>query len=68
MILFSTEDLIKNTDNSIYKLVILAARRAIELNGGMPRLIEGNLGKNGSVALEEIKEGKIKSVKKEEKA
>jgi len=67
MILFSTQDLIKNSDNSIYKLVILAARRAIELNGGAPKLIEESPGKTGSIALEEIRQGKVKSVKKEEK-
>lgn len=45
---------------SLYKLVILAARRALELNEGAPRLIETDPKKKPSVvALEEIAEGKI---------
>ena len=35
------EDLLKKTD-SVYKLVILASKRALELNEGAPRLIETN--------------------------
>jgi len=52
------EDLINKTD-SIYKLVVLASKRATELNSGMPSLIEEIKGKPGSVALEEIKTGKV---------
>ena len=53
-------ELIEKTENSMYKLVILASRRAIELNAGAPRLIEENIGKAGSIALEEIRQGKVK--------
>ncbi len=63
---FSIEELSKNTENSIYKLVVLAAKRAIELNAGMPKLIEESPGKIGSIALEEIRQGKI-SVKEKAK-
>lgn len=59
------EDLLDKTDNSIYKLVILASKRALELNEGSPRLVETDNKKISSVALEEIKEGKI--VMKEKK-
>ena len=48
------------TTDSIYKLVVLAAKRAVELNGGAPRLVETKQEKASSVALEEIAQGKIK--------
>jgi DNA-directed RNA polymerase omega subunit len=47
--------------NSIYKLVVLASKRAIELNAGKPKLIETeNSNKVSSIALEEIAQGKVK--------
>jgi len=53
------EDLLKRT-NSLYKLVILAARRTIELIGGSKAQIDSPLQKKlSSVALQEIAEGKI---------
>lgn len=61
------EDLFKKTD-SVYKLVILASRRAVELNQGAGKLIEdvSPTAKVSTVALREIAEGKI--VFKERKA
>jgi len=53
------QDLLSKT-NSIYKLVVLAAKRAGELNAGAPRLIETDSQKISTVALEEIAEGKVK--------
>lgn len=54
--------------DSIYKLVILAARRALELNEGMPRLIETrSAAKPPVVALEEIAAGKVSYRPKKEK-
>ncbi len=45
---------------SKYRLVILAARRALELSEGAPRLIETDPKKKPAlVALEEIAQGKI---------
>lgn len=45
---------------SIYKLVILAARRALELNEGAPRLVEMDpKAKPSTVALAEIAAGKV---------
>lgn len=45
---------------STYKLVILAARRALELNDGAPRLVETDPKKKPLVvALEEIVQGKV---------
>ncbi|MFC1657797.1 DNA-directed RNA polymerase subunit omega [Candidatus Omnitrophota bacterium] len=54
------EQLLDKTDNSIYKLVILAAKRTLEIAEGKPRLVEGNSSlKPSSVALAEIAEGKV---------
>ena len=54
------EDLINKT-GSLYKLVILAARRAIELNSGAGRLVDVSPTlKLSTVALEEIRQGKVK--------
>ena len=39
MLHVALEDLLDKTD-SIYKLTVLAARRALELNMGAPKLIE----------------------------
>jgi len=53
------EDLLRQVE-SRYKLVILASRRAVELNGGGEKLVEVNPAvKLSTVALEEIREGKI---------
>ena len=59
---FQRDDLIKNTNSSVFKLVMLASKRALELNSGMPKLIEGAPGKAGSIALEEIRQGKVRLV------
>lgn len=55
----SVENLLDKTDNSIYKLVILASKRALELNDGSPKLVETDSKKISAVALEEIRDGKI---------
>ena len=45
---------------SVYKLVIVAAKRALELSEGSPKLVAGNSKeKPALVALREIAEGKI---------
>ncbi len=62
---FSVDDLIKNTRGSRYKLAILVARRAIELSSGSPKLIEGSPGNSLSIAIQEVKEGKVR-LKEEE--
>jgi len=54
------EELLKNKQDSIYKLVVLASRRALELGTGSERLVSlAPETKLTSVALEEIKENKI---------
>jgi DNA-directed RNA polymerase omega subunit len=53
------EDLL-NKVHSIYQLVVLASRRAVELNDGAEKLIKIDPKvKPSTAALEEIREGKI---------
>jgi len=49
-------------DDSIFKVVTIAARRAIELNNGAEKLIETQSKKISTIALEEIVQGKIKYI------
>ena len=54
--------------NSVYKLVIIASRRALELSEGAPRLVEMDSKKKPAlVALQEIAQGKISFKIKESK-
>lgn len=52
------EELLKRC-GSIYRLVILAAKRAKEVAEGAPALVETESKKATSVALEEILQGKV---------
>lgn len=45
--------------DSMYKLVILASKRAVELSEGAPRLVDTDSQKPQVIAIEEIKQGKI---------
>lgn len=62
-------DKLMNSTNSIYKLAILAAKRAQELNQGSHKLVEASpTAKPSTVALQEIVEKKVSfKVMKEEK-
>ena len=54
------EDLLPKAGNSVYKLVRLAAHRALELADGKKKLVESALSeKTTTIALEEIKAGKV---------
>lgn len=54
------EQLLDKTD-SLYKLVILASKRAVELNAGAGKLVKSPLStKFCTLALEEIRQGKVK--------
>ena len=54
------EDLLPRSGKSIYKLVRMAANRAMELAEGQPRMVkETATDKLTTIALEEIKQGKI---------
>ena len=44
---------------SVYRLVILAAKRAKEISEGAPQLVEASHRKVTSIALEEILQGKV---------
>ncbi|NQV04803.1 MAG: DNA-directed RNA polymerase subunit omega [Candidatus Omnitrophica bacterium] len=47
------------TGDSIYKVTLIAARRAIELSNGANKLIETELKKFSTIALAEIIQGKV---------
>jgi len=51
---------IRKRVDSIFKLTILAARRAQQLNNGAPKLVETDASKISTVALEEIARGKVR--------
>ena len=44
---------------SLYKLVLLASKRALELSEGAPKLVELKHPKVSTVALEEVREGRV---------
>ena len=48
-----------NKTGSLYKLVILASRRALELNEGAPRLTDVKTDRVSLIALHEIAEDKV---------
>ena len=59
-----TDKLLDKSNNSVYKLVILASKRALEIAEGQPKLVEASASiKPSTVALWEISEGKIQSKK-----
>ena len=54
------EQLLDKADNSMYKLVMLAAKRTLEIAEGQPKLVPINSSlKPSSIALEEIAKGKV---------
>lgn len=55
------EKLLDKSSHSIYKLVILASKRALEIAEGQPKLVEANAStKPSTIALYEISAGKVK--------
>lgn len=61
------EELLKQC-SSVYKLVLLAAKRAKELADGAPSLVDGGQRKATSIALEEILQGRVLYKTDEQKA
>jgi len=58
------ENLLDKSLGSIYKLVILASRRALEIAEGQPKLVDDDASvKPSTVALHEIAAGKIEARK-----
>ena len=62
-IAYRLEKLLTGQGNRYY-LAVVASRRARELNAGTPALIESEVQKTTSLALEEVLRGKIKWKKK----
>lgn len=61
---FAREKLLDKSCYSIYKLVILASKRALEIAEGQPKLVIANSSvKPSTVALAEIAEGKVQCKK-----
>lgn len=60
MVYVPLEKLLDKCDNSIYKLVVLASRRALEIAEGQPKLVNVSSAiKPTTVALNEIAEGRV---------
>lgn len=58
------EKMLDKTGSSVYKLVILAAKRALEIAEGQPKLIEmADAVKPSTVALYEIASGRVTAKK-----
>jgi len=58
------ERLLDKSNNSVYKLVILASKRALEIAEGQPKLVDTNATtKPSTIALYEIADGKVQSKK-----
>jgi len=54
------ENFLNKTNGSVYKLVVLAAKRGLEIAEGQPKLVEADSSlKPSAVALKEIAAGKI---------
>ncbi|MFH0827106.1 MAG: DNA-directed RNA polymerase subunit omega [Candidatus Omnitrophota bacterium] len=64
MTYMSLEKLLDKSCDSVYKLVILASKRGLEIAEGQPKLVEAAASvKPSTVALQEVAEGKIKCKK-----
>ena len=60
MVYIPIENLLTKEKNSTYKTVVLAFKRALELSNGSGKLIEASPNaKLTSIAIEEIRDGKI---------
>jgi DNA-directed RNA polymerase omega subunit len=60
MVYTPLENLLDKSGSSIYKLVILASKRALEIAEGQPKLVNMSAAaKPSTIALEEIAQNKI---------
>lgn len=60
MVYMELEKLVDKSNNSVYKLVIMAAKRALEIAEGQPKLVVANASvKPSTIALQEIAGGKV---------
>jgi len=54
------QEILDKSDNSVYKLVIMASKRALEIAEGQPKLVAMDTSvKPSTVALAEIAVGKV---------
>lgn len=53
--------------DSIFKVTLIAAKRAIELSNGAQKLVESSSNKFSTIALQEVSAGKVRYRVKEEK-
>jgi len=61
MVYISLENLLDKSKGSVYKLVVMASRRALEIAEGQPKLVSFDQStKPSTVALEEIRQGKVR--------
>ena len=69
MAYMALEKLLDKTEGSVFKLVVLASRRALELAEGQPKLVEGSTAgvKPSIVALQEIEASKLSAKGKDAK-
>jgi len=57
---YAIQDILDKSENSVYKLVIMASRRALEIAEGQPKLVDSDaMVKPSTVALAEIAAGKV---------
>jgi DNA-directed RNA polymerase omega subunit len=64
MVYVPLEKLLDKSGGSIYKLVILASKRALEIAEGQPKLVDTDPSfKPSTTALYEIAEGKVRHKK-----
>ena len=62
MVYVELENLLDKSEGSIYKLVILASKRALEIAEGQPKLVEASASiKPSTVALYEIAKGRVRA-------
>ncbi len=60
MVYVALENMLDKSDYSIFKLVILASKRALEIAEGQPKLVEADASvKPSTTALFEIAAGKV---------
>ncbi len=55
-----TGQLLDKSCDSVYKLVILASKRALEIAEGQPKLVQmSSSAKPSTIALQEVSQGKV---------
>jgi DNA-directed RNA polymerase omega subunit len=60
MVYVPLENMLDKSDFSVFKLVILASKRALEIAEGQPKLVEADASvKPSTVAMKEIAAGKV---------